>query len=228
MFQAIHSTEGIILRVIPFRDYDQIISIFTLEAGLVKVLYKGSSTKSKKGKGLCMPLTKVEVSYREKRGEVFGCHELNCREIFLSLRKNLCFLEVACDLLQVILDSQLIGKSSPQLYHLLCYYLHKIPQTVNPCLLGASFRLKLLKHDGLVGFPFSCSECGEFLHHEAFIYGSESWCRKHHLDRSQSWNLNELQTVYCLANSQSFKEICLLDVQPRLQNKIAAFFKACL
>lgn len=224
-----HPTEGIILRVIPFRDYDQIVSLFTPEAGLIKVLCKGSrNTKRKRGKGACMPLTQVEVSYREKKGEIFGCDELICIEMFPFLRKDLCFLEVACDLLQVILDSQFMGKSAPQLYSLLCYYLKKIPQTANPWLLAASFRLKLLKHDGLVGFPFHCSECGKCLDHEAFVRGSEGWCKTHHLGRSQSWDSTELKTLYCLADSQSFKEICLLDIQPRLQNKIAAFFKSCM
>jgi DNA repair protein RecO (recombination protein O) len=121
-----------------------------------------------------------------------------------------------------------MGKSAPQLYSLLCYYLKKIPQMANPWLLAASFRLKLLKHDGLARFPFKCSECGKCLDDEAFIYGSEGWCRAHHFEKSQTWDSIELQTVYHLANSQSFKEICLLDVQPKLQGKITVFFKACL
>lgn len=228
MSHFIHSTEGIILRVIPFQDYHQIVSIFTPEAGLIKVLHKGSRTQRKSGKSLCMPLTKVEVSYREKKGEIFGCHELNCLEIFPDLRKELCFLEAGCDLLQVILDSQLMGKEAPLLYALLYAYLKKIPHTANPWLLAASFRLKLLKHDGLICFPFTCAECGDVLQNEAYLRDSEGWCGIHRPKGCTGWNLAELQTVYRLAESQSYKEISLLEISSSLLAKITLFFTKCL
>ena len=107
MSQVFQCTEGVILRVIPFRDYDQILSLFTSDAGLIKVIYKGSRSKRRRGQGLYMPLTQVEVIYCEKQGEIFSCHEMVCIESFTFLRKELVFLEVACDLLQVILTSQL-------------------------------------------------------------------------------------------------------------------------
>lgn len=228
MSHLIHSTEGIILRVIPFQDYHQIVSIFTPGAGVIKVLHKGSRAQRKNGKSPCMPLTKVEVAYREKKGEIFGCHELNCAEMFPLLRKDLCFLETGCDLLQVVLDSQLMGKEAPQLYALLYAYLKKIPQTPNPWILAASFRLKLLKHDGLISFPFICSECGELLQSEAYARESESWCTIHRPKGCIVWNSIELQVLYRLAESQSYKEICMLEISPLLLAKITLFFTKCL
>lgn len=224
----IQSTEGIILRVIPFQDYHQIVSIFTLGAGLIKVLHKGSRSQRKNGKSPCMPLTKVEVSYYEKKGEIFGCHELNCTDMFSNLRTDLCFLETGCDLLQVILDSQLMGKEAPLLYHLLYTYLKKIPQTANPWLLAASFRLKLLKHDGLIGFPFICNECGNVLYSEIYTRDSESWCAVHRPKQCIEWDATELRVIYRLAESQSFTEISLLDLSPILLAKITLFFTKCL
>jgi DNA repair protein RecO (recombination protein O) len=226
MSQTFHSTEGVILRAIPFRDYDQILSIFTADVGLLKVLYKGKKSK-KGGTGICAPLTKVEVVYREKRGEIFSCHEMNPLHSFPSLRKELMFLEVACDLLQVILASQLVGKAAPQLYDLLCFYLKKIPQTPHPWILAASFRLKLLKHDGLVAFPLICRECGQSLQNKAFIRHSESWCADHQLG-GQSWESSELQLFYRLATSQSYQEICSSPFSLELQHKIITFFEACV
>jgi len=228
MSQTIYSTEGIVLRVIPFREYDQIISIFTPEAGVIKVMYKGSRNKRNSGKGVSMPLTKVEVVYREKKGEIFSCFELNCIEMFPSLRTNLSFLETACDLLQVITDSQFMGKGAPQLYALLCYYLKKISQTADPWLLATSFRLKLLKHDGLVGFPLICSECSQLLRDEAFTQNGEGWCTVHQPRGSQKWDLEELHVIYRLAESLSYQEICSLEISSALQRKINYFFRGCL
>lgn len=228
MSQTFQFTEGIILRVIPFRDYDQILSIFTSEAGLIKVLYKGSRGKRKKAQNFCMPLTKVEVIYREKNGEIFSCHEMNLIESFSFLRKELLFLEVACDLLQVIQNSQFLGKAAPQLYALLCFYLKKIPQTPCPWILSASFRLKLLKHDGLIILPFKCCECQLSLEDKAFISGIDPWCTHHQPIESQSWKSIDLMMLYRFTNCQNYRDICSDNISPELYNRIHTFFNACI
>lgn len=228
MSQVFQATEGIILRVIPFRDYDQILSLFTADAGLIKVLTKGSRSKRRERQGSFMPLTQVEVIYCEKKGEIFGCHEMVCIESFSTLRKELLFLEVACDLLHTISVSQFMGKASPQLYALLLFYLKKIPQTAYPWILAASFRLKLLKHDGLTIFPFICYECQQPLEKEAFIQECQSWCSYHQPKGSQVCESLELQMLYRLATSQSYQEISSCNISPHLQNQICAFFDACI
>lgn len=228
MSKTFLSTQGIILKAIPFRDSDQILSLFTLDAGLIKVLCKGSRSKRQVKRGFYNPLTGVEIVYCEKRGEIFSCHEMNCVESFSYLRKELLFLEVACDLLKVILASQYVGKAAPQLYALLCFYLKKIPQAVNPWILATSFRLKLLNHDGLIAFPWICSECQTVLDCEAFTRNGESWCANHKPLRSQSWDTQELQALYQLATSQSYREISSYEISHSLQNKVINFFDANL
>lgn len=228
MSQAFQHTEGIILRAIPFRDHDQILSLFTPDAGMIKVLCKGSRNKRRGIQGLCIPLTKVEVVYREKRGEIFSCQELTPVDSLSFLRKELIYLEVACDLLQVIIASQLMGKAAPQLYVLLSIYLKKIPQTFNPWILAASFRLKLLKHDGLAVFPFICSDCQQFLQTAAYTQESEGWCVNHQPVGSQAWEQNELQQLYRLACCQNYREICADEISFSLQNKVAHFFDECV
>ncbi|MFI0435446.1 MAG: DNA repair protein RecO [Parachlamydiaceae bacterium] len=222
----IYSTEGIVLKVIPYKEYDQMISIFTPESGLIKVFHRGSRAQRKSGKGACIPLTKVEVAYREGRGDLFSSYGVSVLESFSSLRKNYTFLEVGCDLLCAILDSQLIGRRAPTLYALLFAYLQRIPQTENPWILAASFRLKLLKHDGLMRFPWVCCECGNMLQKEAFICGGESRCEDHRLLGSQYFDSIELYAVYRLAESRSYHDICLVDLSAELRHKIASFFKS--
>ena len=221
-------TEGIVLRVIPFRDYDQIISIFTPENGLIKILHKGRSTKRKTGKSPCMPLTKVEAIYREGRGEIFNCLELNTLSIFPQLRKELLFLEVGCDLLQAVIDSQMEEKKAPHLYALLCSYLEKIPLTPNPRILTTSFQLKLLKHDGLIGFPLICTECGKPLTKEAFLSSEEFFCASHHPIEAEKIDSDDIDLLFCLTESRRFQELRLLEISPFLQLKISSFFKNSL
>lgn len=227
MPQIFQTTEAIVLRVIPFRDYDQILFLFT-ERGLIKVIEKGGRSKSRGKQGLCTPLTRVEVIYSEKQGEIFNCHEMTLLDAFSFLRKELLFLEVACDLVQAILASQLIGKEAPRLYALLLLYLKKIPQTACPWILASSFRLKLLKHDGLTSFPFPCFECRRILEEEAFIRGDECWCAHHRPSGSQAWAAMELQMLYQLATCQNYREISQHDISQRMQNQIRIFFDACI
>lgn len=222
------STEAIILKAIPFRDYDQILTLMTLEAGLIKVLYKGCSSQRKGGLGISLPLTKVELVYKEKRGELFHCHEIKLIDSFPMLRKEFIFLEVACDLVQVILETQLPCKTSPLLYRLLSHFLNKIPLTHNPWLLSMSFRLKILQHEGIVVFPFSCNQCGKTLEEEAYFNEFEWWCGEHRQHVNSVWRKEELELVYQLALSQSYREICSETLNSGSQKKIVNFFEMCL
>lgn len=220
-------TEGIILRVIPYRDYDQIITLFT-EEGLLKILFKGSLSKRRGVQGITMPLTKVQLVYREKEGEIYSCLEMSLIDTFSSLRKELIHLEVACELLQILFQTQLVGKAAPKLYALLCFYLDKIPKVQHPKILSASFRLKLLRHDGLAAFPFQCNICQEVLVENAYIQNSDWWCRKHQSLGSQHFGQEELNQIYGLALSQRFQAFSAHEVSVELQNKIKRFFDECI
>ena len=228
MSHTLLSTEGIVLRSISFKDHDQILSIFTIDAGLIKVFYNGGRGRRRGGEGGVTPLNKVEVVYRERSGEIFSCHEITVIETYSSLRKELQLLEVACDLLQAILTSQMAGKAAPQLYLLLCFYLKKIPLAPNPWILSASFRMKLLAHDGLISVPFICSVCQNHLHDFAFITADEQRCLNHQLPGDIEWLFEELQFLYRIVASQSCQEILQSQMSPALGSKICAFFDSCI
>ncbi len=217
MPQPFQSTDGIILRVIPFRDYDQILTLFTQDAGMIKVIYKGSRSKRRGVQGLCIPLTKVEVIYQERNSEIFNCHEMALVDSYHTLRQKLIDLEVACDLLQTIAGSQLLGKAAPQLYALLCFYLERIPQTPNPWILAMSFRLKLLKHEGVIAFPLMCSECGRVLVKSAYARETDWRCGDHQMAGSVLWEEEELQVMDRLTTCQKLSraDVLLCSSRPK-------------
>lgn len=218
-------TEGIILRVIPFRDYDQILTLFTSDYGIIKLFYYGSRSKRCGVQGLCIPLTKVEVIFIEKKGEIFNCQEMSLLDSFFYLRKEIHYLETACDLLNVIAYSQLAGKPAAPLYALLCCYLQKIPFTAFPSTLAVSFRLKLLKHDGWISFPFICNECGQVLLSTAYIYNFEGWCVNHQPIGSKIMSQKDLEQVTRLATSQSFRDIRFDEVSSEIKMQVAGLFE---
>lgn len=213
--------EGIILRVIPFRDHDMIVTLFTREEGVLKLFYSGRG----RARVACTPLMAVEVVYRERAGEIFGCQKMTCIHAYHHLRRRLVDLQVATDLLTVLLSSQLLGKSVPQLYALLLFYLEKIPQMADPFLLSASFRLKLLKHEGLIASPFACRVCGQELQERGALLGAEWRCLSH--QTSGSILVDDLLWFYRLMDCQSYREIAQEQFPPELRGVVRDFFESC-
>jgi DNA repair protein RecO len=143
-------TEGVIVSAFAFKDYDRIITLFTPEAGLIKLVVKGAFS-AKQGKGnSTAPLTHVETIYTEGRGELCSCREINVLNHFLGLRQQLLTLQAACNILQAIAATQQPGKSSPGLYQLLIAYLYQLQTATDPRAITASFQLKTLRHEGIL------------------------------------------------------------------------------
>ncbi|WP_068467159.1 DNA repair protein RecO [Candidatus Protochlamydia phocaeensis] len=225
MSESFQRTEGIILRTIPFRDYDQILVLFTQDAGLIKLLYKGSRSKKRGVQGICMPLTRVEVIFKEKKGEIFSCQEISLLDSYRPLRQQLSSLEAGCELLQVLYATQWVGKPSPQLYALLKYYLEKIPAIPYPAILTTSFRLKLLKHEGLLTFPLRCSHCQQPLVSQAYSYQSDLFCLQHHVPGSLYLQQKELDVLYKLMDCKTFQDLTQVLLPADFKAKMEIFFK---
>lgn len=157
-------TEGILLRTLDFQDHHQIATLFSPDQGIMKLILKGNG-RSKGSSSRISPLMQVECVYVPGKGELCKTVEISILNPLLSLRDRLVSLNAACDLAHTIISSQWPGKPSPLLYELLFYYLKKIPQIAQIQAALASFHLKVLKHDGLIGehleeqyLPFSSDE----------------------------------------------------------------------
>jgi DNA repair protein RecO (recombination protein O) len=142
-------TEGIVLHSLDFRDRQRIIKIFTPHFGLITLIVKGISKKNYHLVSLTTPLTRGEFLFTKGRGEIYLFMEGTCLDMHLPLRADLNSLNVAGKLVQIILSSQLPGKSTPQLYLLLAIYLARLAQFPEKEALLYSFYLKTLRHEGL-------------------------------------------------------------------------------
>lgn len=225
MSSGFQTTEGIILQVIPYGEYDQILIVFTPDRGVIKLFFKASRSKRRGVQGLCAPLTHIEIVYSERNSELFSCREIKLIDSYHYLRAKLVFLEVACDLLQIVSQSQLVCKPAPLLYELLHFYLKKIPHIPDAWALSLSFRLKLLKHEGLVTIPFRCSECQTPIVKESYLNDTEWYCELHRKSTFQFWEEDELYLLYHLSLCQNYRQLALCSISAALGEKTKTYFQ---
>ena|SRR3990167_3886792 len=144
---SFHTTQGIVLRAIPFKDNQKIATVFTQDLGLISMLLKKASPRS----GLLSfteTFCEAEFVLQESRSDLFLFCEGDIYNLHLDLRTTLSHLQTASCMTQGILRSQFPKKPTPALYKLLSSFLHRI--TTYPCstTLLACFYLKVLKHEG--------------------------------------------------------------------------------
>ena len=214
-------TEGLILKTLPFQDFDSIITLFSPTEGLIKLFYKGAY-KSKKGNtaNAITPLTIVEVIYTKGRSDLYPCQEITALDHLLPLRQNLNLLNTACDLIKIIEQTQQPCEPAEPLYELLLTYLKKLPLAFSPTTIRVSFYLKLLRYEGFLGMISHCSECALFLK-DAWIFQGEIFCEKHHPQFSIYLKPDERDLIEILTFSRDFSQLAKLSISDCLTKKIS-------
>ncbi len=215
--EGFHCVEGLVLKVIPFREHDQIVTVFTREAGIIKLINFGSNRNQK---FKLSPLILAEIVYKEKKGEIFQCREITPLNVYAQLRSNLDFLQVGCHLLNHVMHHE-GGKPAPQLFDLLKYFLGKIPEMKDPHLLPLCFQIKSLKYEGAIG-TLVCSECSAPLT-EIYAENGQMCCHRH--ASQQVCILDEDEWYLCrhLAQVQRFNEISSLEIPIHSKNRLSQF-----
>ena len=212
-------TEGIILHALNFKEYDQILTVFSPERGIQKFFFKGGqSTKRKKGSSSA-PLTRAEFIYREKSCDLLSCIEISPLSYYQGVRKNLESLEVACKMIKAIQLTQQPGKPAPHLYALLLKYLETLSTANHPEALASSFFLKLLRHEGLLDSLSHCSICRHPLK-TLFLSGGEGLCKEHASENSFFFDEYEQNILKKLSFSRIISEISNLNIPDTLQKKV--------
>jgi DNA repair protein RecO (recombination protein O) len=223
------NTEGIVINAIPFRNYDCILTLFTPLDGLVKFFVRGAYSSKKGGGSGITPLSVVEVTYTKGRSDLYSCTEIAVINHHLSLRHNLGILEAACEMLRALSITQQPGKAAPELYQLLLMYLQKLPHFVLPQIISNSFKLKLLRYEGLLAFLSHCSVCAQLLGDgNAWIYENEAYCSLHTPSKALSLAKEERAVVDVLAFCRDFALLAKMNISVLLCQKIHKLFEGCL
>jgi DNA repair protein RecO (recombination protein O) len=190
-------TEGIVLQALTFKEHDRILTIFSEKEGLIKLMVKGALSRRTHFGAPTHPLTLSEFMYVKRAGEIWTCKEVSLLSSQVRLRERLDIIEAAGEIAHILLATQLLHQPTPLLYLLCKTFLEKLPHAAYPATLAASFRLKLLRHEG--------EFCLETLQHT------------YHLSEE------ELYSVANLAFNRSFDELSSHALTPALSQKIRQF-----
>lgn len=217
-------SEGVILHALNFGDYDQILTLFTADYGLIKLMVKRALAK-KGGQGaLTTPLTRVEFIMAKGRSDLFLCRELSLVNQHLQLRNSWESLSAAGDMVQALQATQLQLKPAPLIYALFTCYLDNLPSSSAPDALAASFRLKILRHEGLFGPTPACCHCNVALVEQSIATG-QSYCREHAPAEAVHFSGAESETLILLTYGRSF---AVLTASPlSLKEKVRIIFNDC-
>ncbi len=133
------TTPGLLLQSIPYLGQKKILKVFSPDQGLISLF--AQNTKH-------APFLLAEWVYRKTEKEIHTLQDSTLLDPLLHLRENYNTLIAAGAIAQDLLRTQMPGKRAPELFDLALFYLKKLSAT--PELLVASFRLKLLLHEGLL------------------------------------------------------------------------------
>lgn len=211
--------QAIILKAIPFRDKQSIITLLSKERGVVSMIVKGLNKTRPHLTACITPLAESEFIYREGRSDLLSCLDASLIDPHLALREKYSFLQTAMQLAKALLDTQYPAKPSTTLYILLSRFLKQIPLFgENISTLKCCFILKLLKHEGLLPQNHLCVVCQE---EKSIFYHEEGmFCHKHRpmdalLFQKQEWSILEN-----LANASCFSSLKEILLAPLLEEKI--------
>lgn len=215
--------EGLILKSLPYRERDHILTVFSKEQGLVSLF-----SKRIKPHGLNSPLTQAEFVIEQGKGELLPCREISLISSFYKIREKMESLESAFLLMRAILKSQFPQKPAPQLYELLIRYMNEIPNTRHPTTLSASFLLKVLRHEGLFGLLQCCSTCQTTLKTEFHIHQGESFCLEHVRYPYTLLSHEEYTLLFFLASCRNLNEISSISIFQTLHEKTWDIFSQAM
>lgn len=216
---------AIVLKAIPFKDRQSILTLLSEEEGITSMIVKGLSKKKPQLMACINPLSQVEFLYLQTRSNILLCKEASMIDAHLFLREKYSFLQMSIGLIQMVLDTQYPGKSSPSLYHLLSCYLKQIPSFASLLpTLEASFLLKLMKHEGVLLLQPLCSICKSS--QELYLFDTDLFCRAHKKDPSTHFSSIEWRVMQALSSVRSFDLLKELTISEALLEKIKIYFRS--
>lgn len=209
-------TEGLLLQAIPYLGDCKILKVLTASDGLVSLMAKKKSLHS-----LTNPFLIAEWVYAKGKGEIHALKDASLCHDFSHLRANYSMISAAGILAQDLLKSQHPEKNGKGPYALAVSFFQKLPESLSYSAMIASFRLKLLLHDGLLGLENQCAHCTEA---PLFLSGGESLCKNHAGAYSIPFSKDEWEKLCHLAFARQFTLLQKTTLEKQLEGKIEQIF----
>ena len=155
------STPAILLRRIPFKDYDLIVTLLSREQGKLTVIAKNAKKSQKRFGGILEPFSQLHLVCTFSKGHGMGVlQEAAIENPFLAVRGNIKKTAYASYWAEIINLWCEEGKALPKIYGLLQYCLHLL-DTGEIMEEGASiiFQMRFLQLSGLAPNLTNCVSC---------------------------------------------------------------------
>jgi DNA repair protein RecO len=212
-------TEGLLLHSIPYLRDTRILKVLTKDHGLISLIAKKKSLTP-----FTHPFLIAEWVYQLGRGNIHILKEASLQNDLSNLRESFSVISSAGAIAQDLLKSQFPEKQGSGPYALTTAFFQKLPYTPKPHILVASFRMKLLIHDGLLSLENGCSECGN---QALFLDRGESFCQNHTTSSGIGFSITEWTHLQELTFLRQFGELQRMEVEQITLTKIQEIFYRC-
>lgn len=138
-------TKGIVLKAIPLKDRQKILTVFSQDLGICSILLKNISTKKAIFTNL---FCEAEFVFSKKNSDLLLFQEGSIVDLHLPLRNSLRALQTAGSIAKAVLENQFPGRASPALYALFSSFLKNLHLYKNKEAFLGCFYLKMLLAEG--------------------------------------------------------------------------------
>ena len=160
--------KGLVLRVAPYRDADEMLTILTECDGKITAAARGVRRKSSRISAAVQSLAYSEFTLYEAGGR-FTVNEAEALELFFSLRGDLVRLACANYFAEVLDQAADEEVANPELLRLGLNALYALSRGVGELLaIKAAFELKIAAFSGYMPNLASCAQCGASLQEGVF------------------------------------------------------------
>ncbi len=209
-------TEGLLLQAIPYLGNCKILKVLTCEEGLISLMAKKKSLHP-----FTNPFLIAEWVYTKGKKEIHTLTDASLCHDFSNLRKNYSLISAAGRIAQDLLKSQYLEKRGKGPYVLAISFFHKLPESLCYSAMIASFRLKLLLHEGLLAIQDRCSHCDNL---PLYLSDGESCCPMHASAHSLVFSPDEWALLHSLAFARQFQTLQNMNLEKKLEEKIEQLF----
>ena len=156
--QKIYKTEAIVLKHLPFGEADYILTLFTPNAGKLRVVAKGARRIKSKLGGHLEPIMRTSILMTRGKN-LDTINQAQTLEGFRPIREDLQRLSQALYVLELVDVITPEAQPNYSVYHLLLGAMRSLASEASVSLLPY-FQLRLLGHSGFMPELYRCVECG--------------------------------------------------------------------
>jgi DNA repair protein RecO (recombination protein O) len=168
-----YRAEGLVLKNIPFGEADLLVTLYSREAGKLKIVAKGARRSNSKMVGHFEPLTVTKLSLARGRN-LDIVTQVEVSENFSLLKSKLDTLTKGLYVVELVDGFSPESSSNPALYDLAVEALRTIGQNPERELILRCFELHLLRVSGFMPELFQCVECRNALVPESHRFSPEA------------------------------------------------------